>query len=271
MIAAMCARKSSALVLLLILFSACSSPSKQSKATPEPSWHWEWASSKAGGTPEQFAQDKYTCLQDYRQTASPYTQRPALTEMQFMTMHQEVCLQGKGWKKVADSDDRSLYFWTPSGWFKASTDNKPVWRWKGGVVQETNAEYKHDSDECTKEACIVNSKAASRDQTEVWFACMWKRDWKREPVRQQPAIQPLETLYYWRPSGWRAAPAGTKKIDWGWEGPASEREAAFERLESDKTACIQAAAASEPSSMTKQQGEASMSCMWDKKWGMEPF
>jgi hypothetical protein len=266
-IARIYAGKSTTVVLLLILFTACSSPPKQSKA-PEQSWHWEWASTNVGGTSEQFARDKYTCLQDYRQTASPYTQRDPITEMKFMTMHQEVCLESKGWKRVADSDDRSLYFWTPNGWFKATTDNKPVWRWKGEAG--TNAQHKQDSDECIKEARMVNSRAASRAEMEVWFACMWKRDWRREPVRQESAVQSAAKLY-WRPNGWITAPPGTKKIDWVWEGAASEERAALKRFESDKSSCSQEVGMSDPRDSTTQQGDAFMACMWEKKWGTEPF
>jgi hypothetical protein len=173
-------------VLSTIIICAACQPKPVAKQ-PEQPWHWEWSRSQGGGSSEQFSRDKYACLQDYRQTASPYTQRDPVTEMKFMTMHQEICLESKGWRKVAG-----------------------------------------------------------------------------------PAAESKQ-LIYWRPSGWVTAPAGTKKIDWAWQGPAAEEMAAFERFQSDKTNCAQAAGISDPRSSTAQQGDAFMACMWEKKWGAEPF
>jgi hypothetical protein len=192
--------------------------------------------------------------------------------MKFMSMHQEICLESKGWKKVPDRSDHTDYFWTPDGWIKPPSGTKALWRWKGEAMSvEFNAQYKKNSDECTKEAGIIN-KNASRAQIEVWFACMWKKDWRREPVRQeQPALPPSKPLIYWRPSGWVTAPPGTKKIDWVWQGHPDEEAAATKRFLSDKEGCLHDVGFSDPRTSTTSQGEAFMACMWAKKWGPEPI
>jgi hypothetical protein len=187
-----------------------------------------------------------------------------------MNMHQEICLASKGWKQVADRADQSDYFWAPSGWFRSSA--RGTWYWKGQPVYETNEQYRQDSEECSKAAGIANTQKAPRDQMEVWFACMWKRDWRKEPVRQeQPAVHSSETLIYWRPSGWVTAPPGTKKIDWMWQGPPAEEEAALKRFQRDKEGCKQDMGISDQRTSTTSQGEAFMACMWGKKWGAEPI
>ena len=174
---------------VFILVTACASnPTVSSPANrPEPAWHWEWARSGNGGTPEQFAVDKYACLQDYRQTASPFVQRDKLTEMQFMTMHQQLCLESKGWKKA---------------------QNRPS---------------------------EINNQ-----------------------------------LWYWRPNGWVAAPPGTKKIDWVWQGSLGEEADAIKRFSADKEACMRDMKITDPYTFTDQQGQFFMKCMWTKKWGQEP-
>ena len=90
---------------------------------------------------------------------------------------------------MQDGADQSDYYWSPSGWSKSSSvTTRPVWHRKGLPVYETNEQYTRDSNECSKEAGIDNSKAAPRDQMAVWFECMWNRDWRREPVRNEKSF-----------------------------------------------------------------------------------
>src|SRR2546427_12848139 len=93
----------------LPLLTACAAYTATEASPPKPSWHWEWAGSTGGGTSEQFARDRYACLQDYRMTQSP-TLRPrdARTELQFMNLHNDVCLESKGWKQVDEMPRKSI-------------------------------------------------------------------------------------------------------------------------------------------------------------------
>lgn len=252
-------------------------------STPsEPSWHWERAGDKSGVSPEQFSRDRYACLQDYRQTASPFIQRDSVTELEMMKLHQVVCLEGKGWKRVDDRPavvDQAQSYWRPSGWFVAGDGMKGAWFWKGKPLEETSADWNHDNEECRHDAEILKSeaKAVPRDKMEKWFACMWERNWSREPVPKEKRSGKVEGRsaeskgrVYWRPGGYVTAPPDTKAIDWVWQGPPDEEITAVKRFRPEKEACMRDSGILDPQTFTNEQGEAFMACMWGKKWGQEP-
>ena len=182
-----------AILLIGSLMAGCASTTTSPKAsetkTAEAAWHWEWASSTAGWTDGQLERDKYTCLQDYRQTASPYIDRPQRTELQMMLLHQEVCLNSKGWKKVAGDADQSQYFWTPNGWMKLPAGTQLQWYWKGQPIAERTERWIQDSEHCDH---VIGASASltpsgrdtrrlTRVQLEGWYACLWRKDWQQLP------------------------------------------------------------------------------------------
>jgi len=76
---------------------------------------------------EIFAKDKYACTQNYSMTqpAMP-TQQDPLTELLFMTLYVQTCLEGRGWKVRPDNT-------TVSEWLDK---NVPPLYWEGDMAKE---------------------------------------------------------------------------------------------------------------------------------------
>ena len=153
--------------------------------------HWEWASDKGGGTSEQFRSDRYACLQDYRQTASPFVQRDVVTELKIMTLHQEICLEGKGWKQVQDGTPKTptntITYWTASGYQTAPAGTRMEIQWIGPPPEPSGTRFQPDKEACMREAGITlplsNPPPTFTDQqVEAFPACLWRKGWARLPA-----------------------------------------------------------------------------------------
>lgn len=276
-----------------ILITACVSE-PTSKSSPvkavEPSWHWEWASTRPGGTSEQFGRDRYACRQDYNPAAAPpFVHRYPDLELQWMSQHEDLCLEGKGWKKVQNTPaqptkepkeqrssggitapmvttkrDQNPYYWRPSGWYESPSGTKPIWFLKGHPVQEPDAQKKQDSDECNREAGISDTKSVPTNLIEKWFACMWSKGWSREPV--------AETTVSLKPQDSLAQPSNRKQLrfEWVWRGSPEEEVAAVERFELDRDECLRKFGIGDAHKASSEQLETVMGCMSSKKWAAEP-
>jgi hypothetical protein len=183
------------IVALWHVLPACSADrSKTNAKSQEPAWHWEWGSARSGGSSEQFTQDRYACMQEYRQTFP--VQRDPVTDVQMLTFHSEICLQGKGWKKVPDrppqptqirslDESKSLIYWTPTGWVTAPPGTKKIdWFWQGDIKDEDAAmkRFVPDKEACMRHVGIVDPQQASTAQGEAFMACMWDKKWASKPV-----------------------------------------------------------------------------------------
>ena len=85
-------------------------PSKPT--TTKPTMAWYWAGQGTQPSNKQFKQDKYACAQDYRnyrktQPAIP-VQRDPYTELTFMNLHMDTCLESKGWESRPVVSARAL-------------------------------------------------------------------------------------------------------------------------------------------------------------------
>lgn len=175
-----------------ILITACTSdpPIKSPPAKPiEPSWHWEWAGTRPGGASEHFARDRYACSQDYNPaTAPPFIHRYPDLELEWMGQHLELCLEGKGWKKVQNrlaQPTKELTEQRPSGGVTApiETEKRPTWIWLGPQEDQLALEQrlKLDREKCLRRHGIGDPRNASPEQLEGVMECMSSKNWRAEP------------------------------------------------------------------------------------------
>jgi hypothetical protein len=174
------------------LVTACASePTSQSPPVKpvEPSWHWEWASTRPGGSSEQFSRDRYACRQDYNPAAAPpFIHRYPDLELQWMDQHEELCLQGKGWKKVQNAltrPARELKEQRPSRGMTPPVETKtgPSWIWLGPPEDQVALEerLKLDREKCIRKHGIVDPHNALPEQLEGVMECMSSKKWEAQP------------------------------------------------------------------------------------------
>jgi hypothetical protein len=175
---------------LFTILTACAAPTPTAPPPSTPSWRWEWASGKGGGTSEQFARDRYACLQDYRQTASPFIQRDVVTELKIMTLHQEICLEGKGWKQVQDGTPKTptntITYWTASGYQTSPAGTRMEIQWIGHPPEPSGTQFQPDREACKRQAGmslpLSNPPPFTTQQGEAVAACLLGKGWARLPV-----------------------------------------------------------------------------------------
>lgn len=198
-----------ALPPLFTMLTACAAPTPTAPPPSKSSWHWEWASGKGGGTSEQFARDRYACLQDYRQTASPFIQRDPVTEVRMMTLHQEVCLEGKGWMQVQDGTPKTptntITYWTASGYQTAPAGTQMEIQWIGPPPEPSGMQFQPDKEACLREIGITLPLSNplpkfTTQQTDAFPACLWRKGWARLPVpgQMQTPLTEREELEFLR-------------------------------------------------------------------------
>lgn len=141
-------------------------------------------------TSEQFARDRYACLQDYRQTASPFIQRDVVTELRMMTLHQEVCLEGKGWTQVQDGTPKNptnaITYWTASGYQTAPAGTRIEIQWIGPPPEPSGTQFQPDREACQRQAGMTlplsNPPTFTTQQGEAVAACLWGKGWAHLPA-----------------------------------------------------------------------------------------
>src|SRR3989442_7764114 len=97
------------LALCGIILAGCATAQPTPRSAPSPTLYWYWAGAGPHTSAQQFNQDKYACLQDYRNSQSLMpVRRDALTELQFMNLHQHICLESHGLQQKEETPRKSI-------------------------------------------------------------------------------------------------------------------------------------------------------------------